>query len=386
MDKKPERYVATIGWGDVPHLSKEACEKMLRAFPPHEREARSLGTPMLGSGKVYPVAEDEFLIDPFQMPSYWPRCYAMDVGWRRTAAVWGAHDRDDDIIYIYSEYYQGHQPPAVHSYAIKARGENLIGCIDPAAAGASQVDGKSLINEYRKAGLKVFPANNRVTGQEGGIHNVFTRLTEGRLKIFRTCVNLIKEMRIYRRNEHGKIVKENDHLCLHGDTLVITDTGRVRIADLVGARGKILSSDGGWHAYQNCTLTGEDEPVLSVLIKDGDKLAKTVCTYDHKFLTTRGWVEAEKLQRGMNLANIVTGGNNEFALSVPAGNADVYCLNVPDTGNFAIENGVIVSNCDALRYLCMSNMQHAVKLRKGSEEDEDENVVPFRGRNKQTGY
>jgi hypothetical protein len=31
-------------------------------------------------------------------------------------------------------------------------------------------------------------------------------------------------------------------------------------------------------------------------------------------------------------------------------------------------------------------MQHAVKLRKGGEEDEEENVVPFRGRNKQTGY
>ncbi len=387
MDKKPERYVATIGWGDVPHLSKDACEKMLRAFPPHEREARSLGVPMLGSGKVYPVAEDEFIIDPFQMPTYWPRAYALDVGWRRTGAVWGAHDRDNDIIYIYSEYYQGHQPPAVHSYAIKARGENLIGCIDPAAAGASQVDGKSLINEYRKAGLKVFPANNKVTGQEGGIHNVFTRLTEGRLKIFRTCVNLIKEMRIYRRNEHGKIVKENDHLCLHGDTLVITDKGRVRIADLVGTEGKVLSSDGRYYDYQNCCKTGESKPIVHVFVKQHtNTLTHIRCTGDHKFLTSDGWAEAGDLTEGTKLVNAITGATSEFVFSAPAGNADVYCLNVPDTGNFAIENGVIVSNCDALRYLCMSNMQHAVKLRHGGEEDEEENVVPFRGRNRNTGY
>lgn len=168
---------------------------------------------MLGAGKVYPVSEDEFIIDPFSMPTYWPRGYALDVGWKRTAALWGAHDRDDDIIYIYSEYYQGQQPPAVHAHAIKARGEHLIGAVDPASAGVSQVDGRSLITEYRKVGLKLFPANNKVTGQEGGIHAVYSRLTEGRLKIFRTCANLIKELRIYRRNERGKIVKENDHLC-----------------------------------------------------------------------------------------------------------------------------------------------------------------------------
>lgn len=208
---KSERFSLQIGWSDCPHLSKSDCDRMLNAFPPHEREARSLGIPMLGAGKVYPVSEDEYVIDPFKLPSYWPRAYALDVGWRVTAAVWGAIDRDDDVLYIYSEYYQSKQPPSCHAYAIKARGEELIGCVDPAAAGASQIDGKTVINEYRKAGLRLFPANNRVTGQEGGIHTVYTRLTEGRLKIFRTCVNLIKEMRIYRRNDRGVIVKENDH-------------------------------------------------------------------------------------------------------------------------------------------------------------------------------
>lgn len=37
------------------------------------------------------------------------------------------------------------------------------------------------------------------------------------------------------------------------------------------------------------------------------------------------------------------------------GAADVYCLTVPSTGNFALANGVIVSNCaDTLRYACMA--------------------------------
>jgi hypothetical protein len=38
-----------------------------------------------------------------------------------------------------------------------------------------------------------------------------------------------------------------------------------------------------------------------------------------------------------------------------AGRADVYCLTVPATGCFAIEGGLIVSNCgDDWRYACMS--------------------------------
>jgi hypothetical protein len=32
---------------------------------------------------------------------------------------------------------------------------------------------------------------------------------------------------------------------------------------------------------------------------------------------------------------------------------DVYCINVPKTGNF-IANGIVVKNCDALRYACVS--------------------------------
>ncbi len=35
------------------------------------------------------------------------------------------------------------------------------------------------------------------------------------------------------------------------------------------------------------------------------------------------------------------------------GYEDVYCINVPETGNF-IANGIVVKNCDALRYACAS--------------------------------
>lgn len=37
-----------------------------------------------------------------------------------------------------------------------------------------------------------------------------------------------------------------------------------------------------------------------------------------------------------------------------AGKSDVYCLTVPKTGNF-IANGLVIKNCDALRYSLFSH-------------------------------
>lgn len=204
------RLCVQASWDDVPHISPAVKEQLLGAMEPHMRDARSKGIPMLGAGVIYPVPEAVWTCDPFQLPAYWPKAYGMDVGWNKTAAVWGAWDRQSDVVYIWSEHYAGQSPPAVHASAIKARGDWINGAIDPASAGSSQKDGTKLIDEYRALGLSIFEADNAV---EAGIHAVYQRMSRGGLKVFKTCRNLISEMRIYRRDEKGKVVKENDHAC-----------------------------------------------------------------------------------------------------------------------------------------------------------------------------
>jgi hypothetical protein len=158
-------------------------------------------------GKIYPVDLESILIDPIDLPKHWQKGYGLDVGWNRTAAVWGALDRDSDVLYLYSEHYMGQAEPAVHASAIKGRGK-MTGFIDPASRGRSQHDGEQLISLYRQEGLMLLEADNAV---EAGIFDVYQRMTSGRLRIFRTLTNLIKELGIYHRDEHGKIVKKNDH-------------------------------------------------------------------------------------------------------------------------------------------------------------------------------
>ena len=203
------RNLTQAGWDDVPHLDADTKRELLASTPPYLRDARSKGMPALGSGAVYPVAESDIVVDPFQIPAYWPKAYGLDVGWNRTAAVWAAWDRGTDTVYLYTEHYRGQAEPSVHAAAIKARGAWIPGAIDPAARGRQQSDGDQLLQMYREHGLNVEPAKNSV---ESGLYEVWERLSTGRLKVFSTCTNWLSEYRLYRRDERGRIVKERDHL------------------------------------------------------------------------------------------------------------------------------------------------------------------------------
>jgi len=232
-DPKPEkrsRFVVMAGWSDVPHITPEMIAEEKARIPPHEFEARSIGKPSLGSGAIYPVPENDILCDPFVIPDWMPQVYALDVGWKRTAAVWGAWNRDDDVVYLYSEHYRGQAEPAIHAQAIRARGEWIPGVIDPASRGRSQVDGKQLIKQYRENGLELSEADNTLTGEDSGITAVWQRLSTGRLKVFRTLQNWLKEYRFYQRDEKGRIKDgQADHLMDATRYLVMSGIARAVI-------------------------------------------------------------------------------------------------------------------------------------------------------------
>ena len=209
-DSETKKFLKYITWDDCGHLGEQVKKDLYAALPPHEREARSKGIPTIGSGKIFPVIESDFVVDPIPLPRHFTRSFGMDVGWNATACVWGALDRETDTVYIYDEYKKGEAEPALHASAIKARGEWIPGVIDPASRGKSQHDGTKLYEKYVKEGLKIAIADNAV---ESGIYEVWQRLSTGRLKIFNTCTSLLAEMRLYRRDEKGKIVKKDDHLC-----------------------------------------------------------------------------------------------------------------------------------------------------------------------------
>ena len=201
------RYVVQAGWSDVPHLTEQDKKELIDSLHPHQRDARTKGIPSLGAGAIYPVQEEDVTCEPFRIPEHFAKVYGLDVGWKKTAAIWGAWDRDSDIIYCYSEHYRGQAEPSIHASAVKARGKWIPGNID--WAGSNQSNGDRIMTLYEDEGLNLFKANKAV---EAGLLEVYQRLSTGRLKLFSTLQHTFIEYRIYRRSEKGKIVKENDHL------------------------------------------------------------------------------------------------------------------------------------------------------------------------------
>lgn len=203
------KYVVMATWDDAPHLSAESKKELWDSIPPFQRDARSKGIPQLGAGAIYPVPESDLLVEPFQIPPHWPRGYGMDVGWKYTAAVWGAYDRETGTLYLTHSYKRSQAEPSIHVHGIRAPGNWIPGFIDPASRGRGQKDGSQLITDYRQLGLSLSLADN---GVESGLYSVWNRMSTGRLKLFRTLSNWLEEYRLYRRDERGNVVKENDHL------------------------------------------------------------------------------------------------------------------------------------------------------------------------------
>jgi len=286
------KYTVMATWDDAPHLNEQAKKDLWASIPPFQRDARSKGIPQLGAGAIYPVPESEFTFDPFPIPDWWPRGYGMDVGWNCTAGIWGAYEREIDCLWLYHAAKGGHDEPAVHVAKFKAAGDWIPGFIDPASRGRGQTDGRQLLADYRDLGLHLSVADN---GVESGLYAVWNRLSTGRLKVAKSLSAWFAEFRLYRRDDKGRVVKENDHLmdaCLVGETIVHTEHGQSRIDELVGNEGTVISRDGSLARFIGSRKTINNAPCITLRFSDNSEVT---CTEDHPFLTQDGWKKASEM-------------------------------------------------------------------------------------------
>jgi phage terminase large subunit-like protein len=198
---------------DADHLTDKEKKRLYLSYSPEEREARTKGIPSLGSGLVYPVREELYVISPIQIPDYWPRCYGLDFGWHHpTAAVFLAHDQDNDVVYAYAEYAANRMTPQHHAYELIKQGADWMpGAYDYAGEATAATDGANVVDLYKQAGLRsLIPADKRSVSK--GIYTILQRMENGKFKVFSNLTKLLTEIRMYSRDENGKINKGNDDL------------------------------------------------------------------------------------------------------------------------------------------------------------------------------
>ena len=211
-----DRSLTTLALDDAEHLSAAEKRRILASYPPHEREVRANGVPVLGSGRVFDVAEEDVSLRPFDIPAHWPRLGALDFGWDHpTAAVEVAWDRERDIAYVLRAYRQRHATPQVHAATVLGWGRDLVWVWPHDGLAHDKTSGVTLAQQYRAHGLRMHP--DRVTfpdgsnGLEAGVMDMLQRLQSGRLRVFEGMPDWFEEYRLYHR-KNGQIVAERDDL------------------------------------------------------------------------------------------------------------------------------------------------------------------------------
>lgn len=210
------RHVTSMTIDDVEHYTAEEKARIIASYPAHEREARAKGIPTMGSGRVFPVPEEDIAEDPFPIPDFWPQIVGVDFGIDHPfAACRLAWDRDADTVHVTHCYRIKGAIPALHAVQIKSWGD-WIPCSWPHdGLTRDKGSGEQLASQYSSHGVNMLPERAEHVeggnGVEAGIVDMLERMSTGRLKVFKNLNDWFEEFRLYHR-VNGLIVKERDDL------------------------------------------------------------------------------------------------------------------------------------------------------------------------------
>lgn len=206
------------------HLNEKSLNQLLAAIPPHEKELRTTGKPILGAGAVFPVPESMIRMDePILLHPSYPRICGMDFGSggvnHPTAAVWLAVDRDAQMTYVYDGYRSPAVEMAVHAASIRRGGAWIpVAWPHDGNRAAKGYGSNTLRNEYAKLGLKMMANNftnpdDKGFAVEPGITAMLAEMQAGRFKVFPHMAPWFEEYRLYHRSEKDNtIVPRRDDL------------------------------------------------------------------------------------------------------------------------------------------------------------------------------
>lgn len=209
------RAVIRMTIDDAEHYTPAQRAAIIAGYPEHEREARAKGVPILGSGRIFPVADSVVSCKAIPIPDHWAQIGAIDFGWDHpTAAVKLAWDRDSDVVYVTAAHKLREATPLIHASTLKGWGDWLPWSW-PHDGNNDTAAGENLSAQYRTQGLKMLP--ERATFPDGshsveaGLMDMLTRMQTQKLKVFETLLDWFEEFRLYHRKD-GKVVKEFDDL------------------------------------------------------------------------------------------------------------------------------------------------------------------------------
>jgi hypothetical protein len=214
-------------WEDAPHITPERRAELIAEMLPMEVEMRSRGEPLVGDSMIFPISDNDLMIDPFEIPKHWPMIIGIDFGGDHPfAVVKMAFDPSGEKkkAYVIDVTKIRRQTIAQESSIVKGMGGDIIPVAWPHDGNKlDKQSGKPMADLYRKEGVKMLdncfsnpsePFKEENTGGQGvevGLKRMYFAMTEGRVKVFKHNMEWFKEKGSYHKKD-GDVVRLNDDL------------------------------------------------------------------------------------------------------------------------------------------------------------------------------
>lgn len=246
-DDTGKLYFQSATWADAPHMTPEVIAELLAGYPAYQRDLRSKGIPVLGSGAVYPFSEEEIneaitIEDIKAKPYGYKLLWSCDFGYSSndtadpSTLLLCAYDVEADKVYTVKEWNSkndgkhnrlAHLPEHMASI-IKASAFPYAPLLVP-HDGKRQIEGtnSTRLSEFKRLGINVLPNVFEIPFQltQGAIdkpkHSRSLHWTiqylcklfdEGKLKLdVNHLPETMKEFRLYQWKDNGEPVDKNNH-------------------------------------------------------------------------------------------------------------------------------------------------------------------------------
>lgn len=216
-EKSEDRAVVSMTIDDALHIAPEDRAKIIAGYPAHEREARSKGVPMLGSGLIFKYSQDaiqEPMIE--NIPTHWTKLWGIDFGIDHPfAAVLLLWDRDNDVVHIHHVVRIKDALPLNHAFVMKAIGGRVPVAWPQDGHSRDKGSGEALSKQYKAHGLLMLSDHSKhpdgSNSTEAGIMLMDERMKNGKFKVAAHLSEWWEEFRLYHRKD-GQIVKVRDDI------------------------------------------------------------------------------------------------------------------------------------------------------------------------------